>query len=566
MPTPELRWGEYEVRLPRTSPLIGLDTRSRSTFAVDEPVVATQLELPDLSAWQSPLDKAKILLESAAEIEHALMVQYLYAAYSLKSKEEVTDTKQKKVLNEGSAASWPNILLGIAREEMGHLLTVQNLLLALGLAPNLEREDFPPRKDLYPFALHLEPLTQQSLAKYVVAEAPVDASDIDDIIAVACESRGAEINHVGVLYGLLGVVFATKEQVEEGAASDDSWHATVSQLAELAHQHAPPAESWHLPESAFQVGFPEQQAVPSDWQVGGVRVHAVTDRETARVAIRDIGEQGEGPTVGGEQSHFERFRRLYRGDGAPLAFPAGEPAGEWVPTRRVSKDPRVGDIADQRTRRWAELADLRYGLLLGLVEHYLLTTGDDRKLLTAWIFAEMRTRVGFLARKLTAMPTGDGDGVASIPFTLPVPLHLPGAETARWTVHKRRIEAAVAKVQEIQATPTDDETELSYLSGLLTSDRARLALIETRTIPATTTTSFARDILPLFRPVDIKHMSGLDLDLSTHETVKDKAQIIFDRLTHADPDLRVMPPPPHQPWTKAQTDLFERWKEEGFPA
>ena len=26
---------------------------------------------------------------------------------------------------------------------MGHLMTVQNLMLALGLSPNLEREDFP---------------------------------------------------------------------------------------------------------------------------------------------------------------------------------------------------------------------------------------------------------------------------------------------------------------------------------------------------------------------------------------------------------------------------------------
>src|SRR6266487_3896456 len=184
MPTPEFRWSEYEVRVPRTSPLISFRARLRSSSVAEESVT---IPLPDLSAWQSPLDKAKILLESAAEIEHALMAQYLYAAYSLKSKKDVSDPAQKKVLDEDdrSSTSWPTRILGIAREEMGHLITVQNLLLALGLPPNLEREDFPPRKDLYPFALHLEPLSQHSLAKYVVAEAPVDALDIDDIKHVA---------------------------------------------------------------------------------------------------------------------------------------------------------------------------------------------------------------------------------------------------------------------------------------------------------------------------------------------------------------------------------------------
>jgi hypothetical protein len=559
LPTPELRWGKHEVRLPRTSPLIGLETRLRSTLAEDEPVIAIELELPDLTAWQSPLDKAEILLESAAEIEHALMVQYLYAAYSLKSSDEVSDPAQSLVLDDESPDSWPRTLLGIAREEMGHLITVQNLLLALGLPPNLEREDFPPRKDLYPFALHLEPVSQRSLAKYVVAEAPVDASDIDDIINVAQGPAAAGINHVGVLYGLLGLVFATQEQVQEGATGGDSWDAMVSHLAMAVDEQGSP-DAWHLPDSAFVAMTSEQQAEPSDWQVGGLRVHRVADRAAARAAIRDIGEQGEGPTGSGEQSHFERFRRIYRGQAGVPAFPGGQ----WIPTRNVSTDPRVTDFVDQRTQRWAELADLRYGLLLSLVEHYLLASGDDRKLLTAWIFAEMRSRVGFLARKLTTMPSGVGDGVASIPFTLPVPLHLPGAETARWTVHKQRIEAAITKVQELQPATTDP-ADLLFLSGLLTSDQARLAFIATRTIPSISTTSFSRDILPLFRPVDVEHMTMFGVDLSTYETVKAGAQTILDRLTQADPLLEMMPPPPHQPWTKAQTDLFERWKEEGFP-
>ena len=184
MPTPEFRWSDYEVRLPPTSPLRGFAARLRPAVAADESVIT--IPLPDLAAWPSPLDKAKILLESAAEIEHALLVQYLYAAYSLKSADDVSDPAQQGVLDfENDPDSWPRILLGIAREEMGHLITVQNLLQALGLPPNFEREDFPPRKDLYPFALHLEPLSQHSLAKYVVAEAPLDASGIDDIITVA---------------------------------------------------------------------------------------------------------------------------------------------------------------------------------------------------------------------------------------------------------------------------------------------------------------------------------------------------------------------------------------------
>ena len=33
----------------------------------------------------------------------------------------------------------------------------------------------------------------------------------------------------------------------------------------------------------------------------------LTDRATARAAVRDIGEQGEGPTMSPETSHFERF-------------------------------------------------------------------------------------------------------------------------------------------------------------------------------------------------------------------------------------------------------------------
>jgi hypothetical protein len=70
----------------------------------------------------------------------------------------------------------------------------------------------------------------------------------------------------------------------------------------------------------------------------------------------------------------------------------GFPAGAWTPTRNVPTDPTPADCPDAGTRRWMELADLSYGLLIGLVEHYLVADPTDRELLTGWIFAEMRTR------------------------------------------------------------------------------------------------------------------------------------------------------------------------------
>ena len=214
-------------------------------------------------------------------------------------------------------------------------------------------------------------------------------------------------------------------------------------------------------------------------------------------------------------------------------FPA---AGEWVPTRDVPTDPVAdADVGAPRTKRWAQLVDIRYALLLGFVEHYLLTAGDVRRILTGWIFAEMRSRVAFIARKLTTMPRVGGDDaigpVAVVPFGLPSVLRLPADE-------------------EDKADP--------YLADLLASDRGRLAFIDA----GTTGTSFARDILPLFRPKDVEHMAGLNLDLSQYDAVRAKARAIAQRVAASG---RPMPPPPDQRWTKIQIELFERWVAEGFP-
>jgi hypothetical protein len=508
------------------------------------------------------LDKARILLECAAEIEHALMVQYLYAAYSLRGGRDQSDLNQNQ---RNAIKAWRRLLLAIAREEMGHLMTVQNLLLLLRLPPNFEREDFPPRKDIYPFALHLEALKQVSLAKYVVAESPVSATGIDDIKAKAEMAAGAAINHVGILYGLLGLLFARADEIEAGGSGSATWDAMLRLIRDAADQQDPDRAAWHLPDEVFDTASVSQQANPDDWNVGELRVHRLGGREDARQAIRDIGEQGEGPTNSGQQSHFERFLGMYRGT-QTLPFPA---PGEWMPTRSVPTDPKPSEIGDPRTRRWVELADHRYGLLLGFLEHYLVSSGDHRPIFVAWIFAEMRSRLADIADKLAGMPHGQPNTVAAIPFTLPAALHLPGAEIERWRMHKTRTEAAIQKIEEMQGADAGDLAD-PFLTQLLASDRARLPLMESSLASPKVSLGFTRDIQPLFRPIDIDHMkrfSSMPFDLGSYEDVKQRLRTtvegdgILERV-----DQKTMPPPSSGPsWTKGQVALLAKWEADGFP-
>src|SRR5436305_10404303 len=100
MPAPEFEWKTYEVPARRA------------------PAETALIHIPELTVWPTPLDKARLLLETAAEVEHALLVQYLYAAFAL-------DTGLPDAAQRDAVTDWSGTLHAIARQEMGHLMTVQ---------------------------------------------------------------------------------------------------------------------------------------------------------------------------------------------------------------------------------------------------------------------------------------------------------------------------------------------------------------------------------------------------------------------------------------------------------
>ena len=112
-------------------------------------------------------DWAIFLLHSAAEVEHALMVQYLFAMYSLNP--DASGPPANNLGTTVSASRWALQIRRIAVEEMGHLLTVQNILRFIGGPMSFDREDFPLRTNVYPFPFELEPLSRDTLAKYIYA-------------------------------------------------------------------------------------------------------------------------------------------------------------------------------------------------------------------------------------------------------------------------------------------------------------------------------------------------------------------------------------------------------------
>ncbi len=169
------------------------------------------------------------LLKEASEIEHSLMVQYLFAAFTLKP-------KYQGLVGPPEPSS--DGLLGVAIQEMQHLAAVNKLLVALGSSPNLERQDFPYEPDTYPFPPRLERLTRYSLARYTYVEAGRDSIPVGGLISASdqllCDGLTAELgtntglNHVAGLYGL--VINHLETMHDEDTLQLDAYDEWLSKL------------------------------------------------------------------------------------------------------------------------------------------------------------------------------------------------------------------------------------------------------------------------------------------------------------------------------------------------
>jgi hypothetical protein len=373
-------------------------------------------------------DEAEFLLQVASEVEHGLLVQYLYAAYS-----------------STNIAGQQQPIINIAIQEMDHLLNVQNMLLALKRRPYFGRGNFPPspeRVKFYPFPFQFEPLSESSLGKYVIAESPdislgpVDTSGFTPQqqawLARAKTSgqsaAGQTINHVAVLYAKLYWMF------QDDDTPVKPWLLPADQFAgKVRHVHdgdfAPAATLNARQGNADEF---EGQAGPNDNSPHRI-IWSMTSRAQVRDAIAQIAIQGEG-TGFSNDSHFLEFLQLF-GDFVTRADGGQAPTVLALPVNpNTANDSATvnGRITHPVALLWAQLFNVRYRILLTELALALSESAGDNSgggglagrdnLVSRAIHREMKNQFGIsgLTQKLIKLPLkSDGTGIAAPPFEMP---------------------------------------------------------------------------------------------------------------------------------------------------
>ncbi len=463
-------------------------------------VTATSLEMEEslisLEPKRTARDEAALLLTVAAEVEHALMVQYLYGAYSVRY-----DFEDREL--EGKVRGLYRIIAQMAREEMGHLMTVQNLLQLIGAPLNFEREHSPFESELYPFRFKLEPLSQQSLAKYITAERPAKKPpqiseeqwrQLEQIANIAqCANDGHPVQHVGPIYKRLIELFKSELKDEDFRTSITE---TQAKWKDWGYD-----ESLNNNDESRKVHVDSFESCNPD-----------TLRKLAVEALERIAEQGEGY---GDliDSHFERFLALYNEfvaleselelEGIEFIWPvATNPSTsrknlaqkdnfDLVSSAKIAFEER-GYISNSRSRAWGHLFNLRYRLLLAYLMHFLRTSGSlylaegpdkgdrtTRGLLLLWAFDEMR-HIKKIANKMVRLPLRDSsDGInAGPPFQLPYTLIVSDCESLRWREHLDVLETSLAIIRDSLNVTGSPDLNDPFLVDLQASDEKQILLLK----------------------------------------------------------------------------------------
>ena len=301
-------------------------------------------------------DALVYMLNEAAEIEHAICAQYLFAAFSMK---DGTDEglSERQLL---AVRRWRRTILEIAAQEMLHLATVNNLLASLGAAPRVGRPNLPRQGRHYPPGVQfaLVPFCEPALRHFLYLERPegINLKDaegfesLDEAEPIMNEEdivpRPQDFSTVGHLY----------RSIEAG-------------FRRLVERHG---EEWVF------IGDARSQARPETFR--WPELVPVHDLASALEAIDVVVEQGEGPRGNWKDAHYGRllvilgeYLTMKRED---KSFEPARPV--MAANCRHPVDARTGPlIGDPLTAGVMDVFNVSYEVLLYLLARYFAHGHED---------------------------------------------------------------------------------------------------------------------------------------------------------------------------------------------
>jgi hypothetical protein len=370
-------------------------------------------------------------LGKAAELEHLVMLQYIFAASTLKQRVEEGLTPETLAATD----RWRRTLLEISQQEMLHLALVQNLLTAVGAAPRLTRPNFPMPAYAYPAGVRIElaPFGEAALRHFAFLERPEDV-EIDDAEGFEAIAEAMPLAHDG----------------PDGIVPHLHEFDTIGQLYRSIGAGLDHLTGRLGPERLF-VGPPDAQATEEHYR--WPELVAVHDLDSARRAIDTIVEQGEGARGDWRDAHFGRLLGILDEYLAlKQADPAFEPARP-VLAANVRPQPTgviVPLITDPGTTRAMDLLNVVYEVLLQLLSRYFAHTDESPEQLQVLADVSvglMYTAIKPLAAVVTTLPVGpEHPGMTAGPaFELfyQVDYLLPH-QAAAWVLMEERLRDAAA--------------------------------------------------------------------------------------------------------------------------
>ncbi len=320
-----------------------------NVIAVREGVAAGRIQLENREALIYALGKA-------SELEHLVMLQYLYAAFSMKQRVEEGVTAEQFA----AIQRWRRTLIEIAEQEMLHFALVQNLLTAIGAAPRLTRPNLPLPAYAVPAGVRIEmlPFGERALRHFAFLERP-EGMAVDDAEGFEAMEQARPLDH--------DETDEIVPHLQEFDTIGALYRSVQLGLERLAGRIGP---------DRLFVGPPSAQATEEHFR--WPELVAVVDLDSANRAIDTIVEQGEGARGEWREAHFGRLIGILDEFLAERERDPGfEPARPVVLSNvRQHGDAAVPLITEPGTARAMDLLNVVYEVLLQLLSRYFAHTDE----------------------------------------------------------------------------------------------------------------------------------------------------------------------------------------------